>query len=74
MAPIFIMVLLFFILYQAGVGIYQKDVLGYDKDRLQQICQMPNIQNCDDLRYAAQYCKPALLEVCRQCGENCTLN
>jgi hypothetical protein len=71
---VILLMLLPFVLYETLSGLYIKYVLHYDKEKVQQICTYAKmgIYSCEELVYAANYCKSAREEACRLCGENCT--
>lgn len=69
---ILLFILVFAGVYQFALGYYTKHILHYDYDKLTEICAYPKLYYCDDLRYAAPYCKPAFNELCSKCG-NCSL-
>jgi hypothetical protein len=62
-------------LYQVGLDYYAKHYLKYDADRIRQICTYAKmgVWSCDDLHYAAPYCKSATDEVSNRCGQNYTV-
>lgn len=69
-----LLILLPFVLYETLSSLYIKYVLHYDREKVQQICTYAKmgIYPCEELVYAAKYCKSAREEACQLCGENCT--